>query len=88
MALRAVVTVLSVIFVLVLIAATIGPVIPQITGSLMATGDYNTSWLAGETIVSNLVETWFQTILVAVFGIMLWAVAYVLRRELTGKGGV
>ncbi|MGB9966113.1 hypothetical protein [Halobacterium hubeiense] len=86
MALRAVITVLSVVFVLVLLAATIGPVLPQITGALMATGDYNTSWLAGESLVNSLVESWFQMILVGVFGIMLWAVAYVLRRELTQGG--
>jgi len=88
MGLRAVITVISTIFVLVLLAATIGPVLPQITGSLMATGDYNSSWLAGETLVSGLVESWFQMILVGVFGIMLWAFAYVIKRELTQRGGL
>lgn len=88
MALRAVITVLSVIFVLVLIAATLGPVLPEITSSLMATGDYNTGRLAGEDIVSGLVETWFQSLLIGMFGIILWAVAYVLRRELTQGGNL
>lgn len=44
-------------------------------------------YLDGPAAISGMIESWFQTALLGMFGIMLWGLARVIRREgLLGRG--
>jgi hypothetical protein len=65
----------------------IGPVL-QVTSDLNDTGDYSDLEGAdddynGNEVISSLPGQWLNMGLVAMFGIMAWGIARVVRRELT-----
>lgn len=83
-------TVLIVVFVIaVMQSALAGPAV-QIQESLNGTGDYSkldgVSGYNGNEVISGLLGSWFDMGLLAMFGVMAWGVARVVRRELT-RGG-
>jgi hypothetical protein len=68
-------------------AVLIGPVL-QVTSDLNDTGDYSDLEGAdddynGNEVISSLPGQWLNMGLVAMFGIMAWGIARVVRRELT-----
>lgn len=83
---KATATVLIVVFTLVLIQSTLVGPATQITSDLNETGDYENEHFDGNTLITSWVGDWLNMGLVAIFGIMLWALARVVRRELT-RGG-
>ena len=83
---RSVAMVVVGIFSLGTIAALIAPVVVQIVTSLLATGNYDGKYLT-EGMATGLIGTWFNTVIFAMFGLMLVALAWVLRKELT-RGGL
>lgn len=90
---KTVATVLIVIFSIALIQSVLaGPTVAILNG-LNATGDYSDldgaddDW-NGNDIITSLAQDWFDMGLVAMFGVIAWGVARVLRRELTrGRNG-
>jgi len=78
---RAGVTALIVIFAMILVWMFLaGPLIEvgESFKEFETTGQFNT-----ETRIDNMIASWFNMILVGIFGIMVWAVWWVYRREKT-----
>jgi len=67
--------------------AFLGPVLTDVVYTIMGTGDYNGQYMS-ETMATGLVGTWFNTILIAVFGIIVASIVYVVRNEITRGGGL
>lgn len=84
---RTAATLLIIVFVLLLLQATLAGPAVQISDDLNATGDYDNDHFNGNDRITGYVSDWFNMGLVAVFGMMLWGVARVIRRELTRGGG-
>jgi hypothetical protein len=81
---RAGVTALIVIFALVVVWITLaGPLVE--VGEAFKAIDTSGQFNAGSKI-DSWIKTWFNMILVAIFGIMAWAVWWVYRREKTRTG--
>lgn len=78
---RSVAMVVVGIFSLGMIATVIAPVGVRVVTSLLATGDYDGQYLT-ESMATGLIGTWFDTVIFAMFGLMLVALAWVLRNEL------
>jgi hypothetical protein len=85
---RTAATALVVVFAIAMAQAVlIGPVL-QVTSDLNDTGDYSDLEGAdddynGNEVISSLPGQWLNMGLVAMFGIMAWGIARVVRRELT-----
>lgn len=84
---KATATVLIVVFTIVLIQSTMAGPANQITEDLNATGDYNNEHFNGNELITSYVGDWLNMGLIGMFGIMLWGLARVVRRELTRGGG-
>lgn len=82
--------VLMVVFSLVLVQAVLAEPFIQITNDLNDSGDYSSlegvDGYNGNTVIGGLMEDWFNMGLIGIFGMMLWGVGWVVRRELT-RGG-
>jgi TRAP-type C4-dicarboxylate transport system permease small subunit len=82
---RTVAAVVIAVFSLTIIWVTLGDPLIQIANSFKdigTSGQFNY-----DSKIDGLVGTWFNTILVAVFGLMAWGAWRLLRRELT-RGGI
>ncbi len=83
---KTIATVLIVVFTLVLVQSTLVGPATQITNDLNETGDYNNEHFNGNKLITSYVGDWLNMGLIGIFGIMMWGVAHVVRRELT-RGG-
>lgn len=79
-------TALIVIFVIVLLQSVLAGPFVQIQEGLNETGDHSNEYYDGNSLITGWVSDWFNMGLVAIFGLMTWAVARVVRKELT-RGG-
>lgn len=82
---RTVAAVMIVVFSMLVVWATMADPLVQISNAFIdieTSGQLNT-----DSKINGLVATFFDTILVAVFGILAWGLWRVIRRELTRGGG-
>jgi len=81
---RAGVTALIVIFSMILVWMFLAGPLVQIGDAfktIETTGQFNTN-----TRIDNMIKSWFNMILIGIFGIMAWATWWVFRREKTRSG--
>lgn len=76
-------TVLIIVFVLLLLQSTLAGPMTQTVDALNETGDYDNPHFNGNSLIPGYLSSWFDMILVGVFGMIAWAGARVLRREIT-----
>lgn len=82
---RTAAAVLVVIFSIVVIQSVlIGPLV-EVQNGLNETGDYDSDYLDGNSIITDLPETWANMGLVLIFGIMTWGIWRAVREELTRR---
>lgn len=87
MAWKTIAAALTVILAIVLIQqAAVGP-LTQIVDGVQESGDYNNEHFQGEQLMDDMVQGWLTGGLVGIFGIMVWALYRLLRREVTRQGG-
>lgn len=79
---REVAAVLIVVFTVVLIQSVAAPALVQTTEELKTTGDYANEHFDGEQLITGFVASWFDMGLIAMFGMMVWGISRVVRREL------
>jgi len=79
---REVAAVLTVVFVVVVIQTIAAPALVQTTEDLKDSGEYSNDHFDGESLIDGYVDAWFNMGLIALFGMMAWGVARVVRREL------
>lgn len=88
---RTVATVLIVVFLIAVVQSALAGPLVQITSSLNDTGDYGdldgVEGYDGNSVISGMASDWFNMGLVAMFGMMAYGIARVVRRELT-RGGL
>lgn len=81
MATRTVLTVMIVIFTATIVWVGLADPLVQLG---IALKDIETSGQFGKTaLIDGMIASWFNAILILVFGIMLWGIIRVMRRELT-----
>lgn len=81
-------TLLTIVFVLVMIQSVLAQPLSTVTTDLNATGDYNNEHFDGNARITGYFGDWLNMGLIGIFGILMWGFARVLRRELTrGRGG-
>lgn len=84
---RVVAAVLTGIFIIAVVQAALAGPLLAFAGDLKDSGDY--TGLSGnpdfdaEATIDGMVNNWFDMGLVGMFGLIAWAAARVLRRELT-----
>lgn len=87
---RTIATVLIVVFAVAIVQAALAAPLNSVLGDLNDTGDYSdldgVDDYNGNSIIGGLWSSWMNMGLVAMFGMMVWGVARVVRRELT-RGG-
>lgn len=82
---RTIAAVFIAVFAFLVVGATMADPLVQIANAFQ---DIQTSGqLSTDSKIDRLVASWFNQILVAIFGILLWGVWRVIRRELTRGGG-
>lgn len=88
---RVLATVMVVIFALAVAQAALASPLHEVTSKLNDTGDYSNlegvDGYDGNAVIGNMFGHWMNMGLMGMFGIMLWGVARVVRRELT-RGGL
>lgn len=88
MAWRTIVAVIIFIFTMVVFLPLTTMGLPNATEALNGTGDYDSRYVDGNSAMSDMVEAVYNGILVGVFGIIAWAIAWYVRKENTlGKLG-
>lgn len=79
--------VLIVVFAIALAQSALAGPMVQVTDSLNETGDYSNldgvDGYNGNDVITGLVDDWLNMGLIGMFGIMIWGIARVVRRELT-----
>jgi len=83
---RTIAAVLIVVFSMLAIWATMADPLVQIANAfidLETSGQFNT-----DSKINRMVQSFFNMILVGVFGVMAWGIWRVVRRELTRGGGL
>jgi len=80
---RTAATVLIIAFVVLSLQSILASPMVEVTGALNATGDYSNQYFNGNALITGYLDSWFDMGLIAVFGMMGWGVARVLRREIT-----
>lgn len=83
MAWRTVLTVLVVVFVIGVVQIVLLPPAQQTIDALNDSGDYDSSYLDGNSFLDNVLTDWMNMGLIGMFGAMLWGGARVLRKEIT-----
>lgn len=78
---------ITVVASLFFIGAFLGPVLADVVYAIMNSGNYNGQYMS-ESMATGLVSTWFDSILLAVFGIIIASLVYVVRNEVTRSGGL
>lgn len=87
MAWKTVAAALTVILAIILLQqAAVGPLTAIVDG-VQDSGDYNNEHFQGEQLMDDMVTGWLLSGLVGIFGIMVWALYRLLRREVTRQGG-
>lgn len=66
--------------------ALAGPTV-EVAEQLNQTGDYNNEHFNGNNIITDMPGHWFNMGLIAIFGIMTWGIARIVRREITRQRG-
>ena len=84
---RTAAAVLIAIFAIVLVQSALAGPFMTFSTALNSTGDYSGGQIDANSFITGIPGAWFNMGLVAMFGLMLWAVARVVRRELTRGGG-
>lgn len=83
MAWRVVGVVLAVVFMALVFQATLAEPVVQVQSDLNESGDYNNEHFNGNDLIMGWIDSFFNVILILVFGALSWGVWYVLRREVT-----
>lgn len=87
MAWKTVAAALTVILAIILLQqAAVGPLTAIVDG-VQESGDYDTEHFNGDQLMDDMIGAWLLSGLVGIFGIMVWALYRLLRREVTRKGG-
>jgi len=63
-----------------------GP-LEQTETTLNETGDYSNEHFDGNERITSILGQWYNMGLIAIFGIMFWGTAWVVRKELTRRRG-
>jgi len=77
---------LTVVFVITVIQTAIAGPLVTLQDTLINAVDFGSPHFNGASLIRGIVSSWFQMGLVAIFGLMLVAIARVVRRELTRQG--
>lgn len=85
---RTIAAVLTVIFLISLIQSAMADPLTMLASAFSDTGTYGFAGLDGNAYITGLPSTWFNMGLVAMFGLMVWGLARVVRQELTRGGGL
>lgn len=84
-------TVLIIVFVIALLQSLLASPALTLTQDLNQSGDYDNQYFNGNNLISGYLSSWFDAGLVAIFGMMVWGFARVVRKELfrgrRGGGG-
>lgn len=87
MAWKTIAAALTVILAIVLLQqAAVGPLTAIVDG-VQESGDYNNEYFQGDQLMDDMLSAWLTSGLVGIFGIMIWAVYRLVRREVTRQGG-
>jgi hypothetical protein len=86
MAVRVIVVVLVLVFSMAAVGALLAEPVNTVSETINATGDYDNSWLDGNSVMIGLVQDWFNAILVGIFGVLVWGFWRVIKRELSRQG--
>lgn len=79
---KAVATLIITVATLILIGAYLGPVLTEVVYAIAESGNYNGEYMK-ESMATGLISTWFNTILLSIFGLIFVSIAYVVKNELT-----
>jgi len=80
---RTAASLIIVVFVLLLLQITLAGPMTATVDALNETGDYDNQYFDGNSLIPGFLSNWFDMILIGVFGMMGWASARILRREIT-----
>jgi hypothetical protein len=80
---RTAAAVLIVVFSITLTMAVVAGPLKDFQQGINESGDYSNDHFDGEQTIQDTISSFFDMGLVAVFGIMAWGIARVVRRELT-----
>jgi len=80
---KTIATVVIVTFTLILIQMVLAPPMEDVETQLNETGDYSNEHFDGNEVITSLLGTWYNMGLVAIAGIMMWGVWFLIRRERT-----
>lgn len=84
MGVRTIAVAIFLIFAFVVLGSTLAGPLTTVADDLNSTGDYSdVGGQDGNKIITDLPGMWFNGVLIGVFGVMVWATWFVLRRELT-----
>ncbi|UPV72977.1 hypothetical protein M0R89_10495 [Halorussus limi] len=78
---KTVVTVLLFIFTMVMVQAAAGPALESTGEKIKSANDLDTRHWDGESLIDGMISSFFDGIMVAIFGILIWGVAYSVRKE-------
>lgn len=80
---KTVATVLTVVFAVAVVQATaIGPV-HDLEDGFTDNIDYNNEYYSVQDRISGYIDAWINMGLIAIFGMMGWGIARIVRKELT-----
>lgn len=85
---RAIAVVLTVVFSIVVIQDILADPMISLVDTFVDVGPTNTEYYNGEELMRGYLDNWFWMGIVAIAGVMVWAVARVVRREFTRQGGL
>lgn len=78
---RVVAVVLIFIMTMIAMQPLLGPALSETTTSINETGDYNESYMDGNSDIRGMYQTLLNGVLLAVFGVMGWGAVRVVRKE-------
>jgi len=79
---KTVATLLTTVATLIVIGSYLGPVLTEVVYAITESGNYNGAYMQ-ESMATGLLSTWFNTILLAIFGFIFVSIAFVVKNELT-----
>jgi hypothetical protein len=78
---KTVVTILLFIFTMVMVQAVAGPALESTGEKFKSSQDLDTEYWDGDSLIDGMISSFFDGIMVAMMGIMVWGVARAVRRE-------
>jgi hypothetical protein len=78
---RTIAAVIVFIFTMILLLPMTTIALPDTVNELNSTGDYDSRYLDGNSVMGDMVESVYSGVILAVMGIMAWGFARVVRKE-------